>query len=259
MIEAVVVGLVRAMRWRLDIDGVEHVPTEGGAVLTFNHHSYCDFVMIAWGVVRDRGRPLRFLAKREMWESAATRWMVRWGDAVPVDRASRSSRRGALVDAIRALEQGDLVVVAPEQTISRSFELLPFSTGAVRMAQQAGVPVIPSVSWGTQRFATKGRGVHLVTRLPVLVRYGEPVHLAPDEDPRAATERLRDRTAAMLEEVQRAYPDTPSRGDDWWQPARLGGSAPSHEEVLSTYRRRERGWRRGRSGAQEGGEPEASG
>lgn len=244
VIETVVVGLVRTLRWRLDTEGIEHVPERGGAVLTFNHHSYFDFVMIGWDVVRELRRPLRFLAKRELWESPATRWIMRWGGAVPVDRRDASSRHGALAAAIRALERGELVVVAPEQTISRSFELLPFSTGAVRMAQQAGVPIVPCVGWGTQRFATKGRGVHLATRIPVVVRYGEPMHVGKGEDPRIATKRLRETTAGMLDEVQRRYPDTPGPGDDWWLPARLGGSAPPHDEVLDSYQRRRRRWAR---------------
>lgn len=227
----------RILRWRIDVGGLEHVPTAGGAVLAFNHHSYVDFVMAAWDVVIRLGRPVRFLAKREVWQSKA-RIIVALAGAVPVDRGDASSRQGAYAEAVAALRRGELVAVAPEQTISPSFELLPFRTGAVRMAQQAGVPIVPVVGWGSQRFAAKGQGFHLRLRLPVTVRYGDPIHVAPDEDPVAATELLRDRMVAMLDEVQRGYPDTPTPGDDWWVPARLGGSAPDHAEVLAEHQRR---------------------
>ena len=231
------------MRWDVRVTGLEHVPREGGAVVAFNHHSYFDFVMAAYDIVLRLGRPLRFLAKREVWRSPWTGWIVRMGDAVPVDRGSAASRHGAFAAAVSALEAGDLVAIAPEQTISRSFDLLPFRTGAVRMAQLAGVPIVPAAGFGTQRFAAKGQGIHFARRIPVLVRYGEPFHVGPDEDPVAATARLQERFEALLAQVVEEYPDRPTPGDDWWYPARLGGGAPTHEEILADHHRRaERDW-----------------
>lgn len=258
IIAAIVIAVVRVQRWRVDVRGLQHVARRDGAVVVWNHHSYVDFAMVAWAIVRRLGRPVRFLAKREVWQSRWLGWTVRWGQAVPVDRADSGSRHGAFDAAVAALRAGDLVGIAPEQTISRSFELLPFSTGAARMAQRAGVPIVPAVSWGSQRFATKGRGVRAAFGLPVLVRYGEPLHVGSGEDPRAATDRLRSRMATMLDELQRAYPDRPTAGDDWWQPARLGGSAPPHEEVLAEYRQRARRWHEG-SESTGPGHPDTSG
>jgi 1-acyl-sn-glycerol-3-phosphate acyltransferase len=241
LIATLVVGLVRALRWRLRIEGLEHVPRRGGAVLAFNHHSYFDFVMLAWAPVLRLKRPVRFLAKREVWASRWTGWIVRWGEAVPVDRSSASARAGAFDAAAQALRQGDLVAVAPEQTISRSFELLPFRTGAARMAQQGGVPIVPVVGWGSQRFATKGRKLRWVTRLPVVVRFGPPLSVAPDEDPVAVTAELQARMTRMLDEVQRGYEGGVPAGA-WWVPARLGGGAPAHDDVLRDHLTRTSGW-----------------
>src|SRR5690606_4335674 len=106
-------------RWRVRVEGLEHVPRDRAAVLVYNHHSYFDFVMVGWAIVRALHRPARFLAKRELWGNPLTRWIVEGLRAVPVERGSSSGRHGALDAAIDALEQGDLVVVAPEQTISR--------------------------------------------------------------------------------------------------------------------------------------------
>jgi 1-acyl-sn-glycerol-3-phosphate acyltransferase len=228
--------------WGVRVGGLEHVPRRGGAVLVYNHHSYFDFIMVAWDIVRRLHRPLRFLAKAELWGRWTVRPIVRGALAIPVDRAQASGRHGALDAAVAALRAGDLVVVAPEQTISRSFELLPFKSGAVRMAQAADVPIVPVVGWGTHRFLTKGHGPHLARRIPVIVRYGAPLHIAADEDPVAATQRVRGVMAAQLDEVQRSYPDRPRPGRGWWQPARLGGTAPDHASVLGEHRRRERGW-----------------
>jgi len=226
----VVVALVRLARWRIDVQGLRHVPQQGGAVLAFNHHSYVDFLMLAWAPVRLLRREIRFLAKREIWESPRTRWAVKLVHAVPVDRDSATARNGAFDAASDALKAGDLVAVAPEQTISRSFELLPMRTGAVRMAQQAGVPIVPVIGWGSHRFATKGHKPRLLTGLPVTVRYGEPLHVPPDADPRAVTDELRERMSAMLHEVQEAYPDGHPAGEHW-VPARLGGSAPTPDQI----------------------------
>jgi 1-acyl-sn-glycerol-3-phosphate acyltransferase len=141
LLAAIVTTLVRVLRWRIDVRGLEHVPRRGGAVLAFNHHSYLDFIMVAWPVVRRARRPVRFLAKREVLDSRKVGWMARKVGAVPVDRGSAEARSAALDAAVAALRDGDLVVVAPEQTISPSFELLPLRTGAARMAQAAGVPI----------------------------------------------------------------------------------------------------------------------
>lgn len=232
-----VLTFVRVQRWRVHVEGLDHLPRSGGAVLTFNHHSYLDYVMVAWAPVLERRRPVRFLAKREIWASRWTGWLVRWAEAVPVDRSSDRARADAYGAAVDALVSGDLVAVAPEQTISPSFELLPFRTGAVRMAQRAGVPIVPAVGWGTHRFATKGVGVRAAFGIPVTVRYGSPVEVGPDDDPVEATARLEQRMAELVDEVQRDYPDGTPAGA-WWVPARLGGGAPSHAEVLRAHEAR---------------------
>ena len=229
------------LRWRVQVVGIDHVPRDRGAVLVYNHHSYCDFVMVGWNIVRRLGRPARFLAKSEIWRHPVGRWILDNARAVPVERGSSTGRLGALDAAVEALRAGDLVVVAPEQTISRSYDLLPMKSGAVRMAQQAGVPIIPVAGWGTHRFLTRGHGLRWAPRIPVVVRYGEPMTIAADEDVRAATERVRRRLATLVDEVQRTYPDGTPAGA-WWVPARLGGGAPTHDEILAEYHQRDAGW-----------------
>jgi 1-acyl-sn-glycerol-3-phosphate acyltransferase len=243
VIASLVIALVNLARWKVRVEGLEHVPRDSGAVLAFNHHSYVDFLMVAWAPVRKLKRPVRFLAKREIWSSRWVGWVVRWGEAVPVDRTSATARAGAFDAAAESLQQGDLVAVAPEQTISRSFDLLPLRTGAARMAQLAGAPIVPVIGWGSHRALTKGQPKRLALGIPVTVRFGEPIHPRPDEDPAQVTERLRERMAAMLDEVQRSYPDGLPE-DAPWVPARLGGSAPDHDDVVRQEQERTRGWKR---------------
>ncbi len=230
------------LRWRFDVEGVENLPVRGGAVLAWNHHSYLDPGVVGWGPYRRLGRPVRFLAKEELFDKPGLGWILQSSGQIPVARASRSGRREAFEAAVTKLRAGELVAVAPEETISESFELLPYTTGAVRMAQQAEVPIVPTVAWGAHRVATKGHRVRLLFGLPVLVRFGRPRRVPPDDDPKTATERLRETMAEMLDEVQRAYPVEPGSGDDWWVPRRLGGSAPPHQVVLRDHRERGAEW-----------------
>jgi len=241
LIKALVVPVLWLLRWRIDVRDIHHVPSEGGAVLAFNHHSYADAIMVAWGVVLHARRPLRFLAKREACDSRWIGWLTRWVAAIPVDRASSTARANALQEAEVALRAGDLVTIAPEQTISESLELLPFRLGAARLAIAADVPIIPCIGWGSQRCVGPDRRLARFMRLPVTVRFGEAMRPVAGEDAAAFTRRLRRRMIDMLDEVMRAYPDGLPAGATW-VPARLGGGAPPHDAVLALHRARVREW-----------------
>ena len=236
--------------WEVTVEGLEHVPSDGGAVLAFNHHGYVDVVFVAWGPVVELRRPVRFLAKAELFRHWASGWLVRAADAVPVERRASGgdSRAHAFAAAVDTLEHGDLVAVAPEQTISESYELLPFKPGVARMATEAQVPIVPAVGWGSHRAVPKGRPMRLRRGIPVVIRYCEPVHPRPGEPPSVLLERLHQVMATALEEVQRGYPDDPVPGDDWWVPARLGGSAPDHASVVAAHQARFRALRERRDG-----------
>lgn len=215
------------LAWRPRTHGADHLPQRGGAVLAWAHTSHVDFLVTARQVLVATGRPVRFLAMRELWDSARFGWLPRVADAVPVDRGSADGRADALQDAVVALEDGHLVMVAPEGTIGTTLDLLPLRTGAVRMAQRAGVPVVPTASWGTHRLSTTGHGPHLLAArgVDVAVAFGEPLHVAPDEDVTAATARLEDALRGLLHRLQEECCDGTPAGA-WWVPARLGGGAP---------------------------------
>lgn len=231
-------------RWRIRVEGVENVPSRGGAILAFNHHSYADAVMLAWGVVLRAKRPLRFLAKREACEGRWIGWVTRWISVIPVDRGSAGGRAQALAGAEQALKVGDLVAIAPEQTISDSLELLPFRAGPARLALTTGAPIVPVIGWGSQRFIGPQRRLGKVIGLPVTVRFAEPIVPQPEEDVVALTARLRATMERELDAVQRSYPDGLPAGAHW-VPARLGGAAPLHASVLRDHEDRMRDWNRG--------------
>lgn len=232
--------VMRLQAWRITVIGAEHLPRRGGAVLATNHTSFWDFFTAGALPFRSWGRPLRILAKASLFDAPIFGWIMQRAGHIPVHRGAGGD---ALRDAVAALRADELVLVLPEQTISPSFELLPFKTGAVRMAAAAGVPVVPTVSWGSHRFHTVGRAPLLRWRLPVTVAYGEPLWPTADDDPVSLTEQLRARTAALLDQVQRGYPDGTPAGA-WWVPARLGGGAPTEDEARSHLERLSERWKR---------------
>ena len=235
-------AIMGVQRWRVAGEGLEHVPRRGGAVVAANHASYWDFFLAGRAPYLAWGRPARILAKEALFSVPLFGAVMRRAEHIPVHRGSGAE---ALASATAALRAGELVLVLPEQTISRSFDLLPFKSGAARMAIEAQVPLVPVVTWGSHRFHTKQRPMRPRWRLPVSVRYGPPLHPGPEDDPVEVTERLRERMAAMLDEVQRGYPDGLPAGA-WWVPARFGGGAPPHEQVLAEERERAAVWRRER-------------
>ncbi|AXI76689.1 lysophospholipid acyltransferase family protein [Peterkaempfera bronchialis] len=218
----------RALDLRIEVEGAHHVPRQGGAVLVSNHISYLDFLFAGLGAWKSARRHTRFMAKDDVFRHRVSGPLMRGMRHIPVDRTDGQPAYDA---AVRALRAGEVVGVFPEATISRSFTLKKFKTGAARMAADAQVPLLPVIVWGTQRLWTKGRPRQLTRRhTPVTLRIGEPIHLTPQDRPVMVTRRLRQAMADLLDHAQHSYPDKPSGPDDrWWLPAHLGGSAPTLE------------------------------
>ncbi len=231
--------VMRLQRWEFDVEGIEHVPQRGGAVIAANHTSYWDFFAAGRGPYRAWGRPVRILAKASLFDTPVFGRVLRHTGHIPVHRSAGTR---AYTSAVAALRRGELVLVLPEQTISPSFELLPLKSGVVRMAAAADVPVVPAVTWGTHRFHTVGRRPRWTWRLPVSVAYGRPLVPSLAADAGTAMAELRERLLGLLERVQRRYPDGAPPGA-WWVPQRLGGSAPSPAEVAEHLAALERRWR----------------
>ncbi|WP_243794312.1 1-acyl-sn-glycerol-3-phosphate acyltransferase [Saccharopolyspora gloriosae] len=223
--------MFRVLDNRLRVTGTEHIPHAGGAVIACNHVSYLDFIFCGLGA-QPAKRLVRFMAKKEIFTNRIAGPLMRGMHHIPVDRAAG---KGSYDEAVARLRAGEVVGVFPEATISRSFTVKPIKSGAVRMAADAGVPVVPMALWGTQRLWTKGRPRTLTKRhVPIHIHAGEPFHPAPDDDPEALTQDLRSRMSAILDDLQAGYPDQPAGEEDrWWLPAHLGGTAPTPDEAAA--------------------------
>jgi 1-acyl-sn-glycerol-3-phosphate acyltransferase len=219
--------MFRVLDLRIEIDGAEHIPAAGGAVLASNHVSYLDFIFCGLGA-QPAKRLVRFMAKKSVFAHKVSGPLMRGMHHIPVDRDAGSA---AFQEAIAALSAGEVVGVFPEATISESFTVKELKSGAARLAHEAGVPLIPMVVWGPHRLWTKGRPKNLTKRhVPVIIQIGEPMETSENAD--ATTAELRVRLGALLDAAQRAYPERPSRPDEtWWLPAHLGGTAPLPDAV----------------------------
>lgn len=221
--------LVAAMKWDVRVHGAEHIPTSGPALLASNHIGYLDFVFIGWGAL-ERGRLVRFAAKKEVFDHRIAGPLMRGMKHIQVDRFGGAD--AAVTASVEAMRRGEVVGMFPEGTISRSFLPAAGKTGAARMAMESGAPLIPTAVWGTQRILTKDRPKNLQRGVVIDVRYGAPVLCGPQDDPTEVTKRLMDAINKLVEAAAREYPQQPAgAGDRWWLPASLGGTAPTVEEA----------------------------
>ncbi len=221
-----VIGTIKLF-WRylglkMDFSGEENVPREGGAILAINHISYFDFALAGTAVLPVK-RYVRFMAKKEIFDNKLAGPLMRGMHHINVDRSNGSA---SFVAALRALRGGEIIGIFPEATISKSFEIKELKTGVVRLAMGAGVPVIPTIIWGSQRLWTKGVPRDLRRKhVPITVVVGEPIYFTKDQDVAQAEADLRATMISMLHKVQDSYPD--SHVGQRWAPLRLGGSAPA--------------------------------
>lgn len=219
-------GWFKAMDFRFSITGEEHIPQDSGAVLAINHISYVDFIMAGLGP-RSVNRLTRFMAKRETFDHPLTGVIMRNCKHISVDRADG---QGSYDEAVRYLREGELVGVFPEATISRSFLIKDLKTGAVRMAEDADVPLIPLILWGTQRIVTKDHPRDLSRHKTISITIGEP--LRPDGATAVEkTKQLHAHMTAMLDKAISEYPEEEQPPGSWWLPASYGGTAPTPERA----------------------------
>ena len=207
---------------KFDFSGDEHIPRKGGAILASNHVSYLDFAIVGTAAL-PVGRLVRFMAKKEIFDHKIAGPLMRGMHHINVDRSNGSA---SFVAALRALKSGEIIGIFPEGTTSTSFEIKELKSGAVRLAMGAGVPIIPTIIWGSQRIWTKGIKRNLKrNNFPVSVVFGEPIFYERGGNVEKSELHLRQTLLAMLYQVQENYPD--SHVGQRWAPARLGGTAPA--------------------------------
>lgn len=159
------------------------LPQSGPFIMSPNHYSEIDPVAMG-AAVWHLGRLPRFMAKASLFRVPVLGWLLSASGQIPVERtgASRASIRGGAMGAANALiERKSAVIVYPEGTLTRDPDLWPMrgKSGAVRLALESGVPLIPVAHWGTQTLMPRyGKKVHPFPRKTIHVAVGEPLDLS---------------------------------------------------------------------------------
>ncbi|WP_345750526.1 lysophospholipid acyltransferase family protein [Microbacterium rhizophilus] len=219
-----VVGLLARIR----ITGAEKLPREGAYILSPNHVSELDPVIVAVGIWR-LGRAPRFMAKDSLFRIPVLGAALRATGMVPVSRtSSRDSAAQTMSQATALVADGRGVIVYPEGTLTRDPDLWPMrgKSGAARLALAGDMPLIPVAQWGVQDIMGRyARGISVwPPRKLVRMTIGDPVDLSDlkdrPTDPAAiveATRRLMTAITALLEEIrgEQAPPDR-------WDPSSHG-------------------------------------
>lgn len=156
------------------VEGLEKVPRTGPVILAANHISYMD--PVAMGCALER--PIRFLAKEELFRIPLLSPLIRGLGAFPVKRGTGD--RGALRTSLEILNQGHCFGIFPEGQRNKTKQrLLPFKPGAAMLAAKSGAVVVPIALLGTKGWVGK-----------ITVRIGDPLRFPETEESRPSKEAL---------------------------------------------------------------------
>ncbi len=183
--------------------GLEHIPAEGPVLIVSNHISYLDPIYTAV-FVHFRGRIPRFLAKVDLWSKPVLGRALIGAEQIPVYRGSTEAT-ASLQAAEQALDEGKLVLIYPEGTVTRDPDRWPMRsrTGIARLALARDVPVVPVVHWGTHRvYDHYTRRFRPLPRGEVVVRAGAPVDLSAYRTQPVDSALLREVTDLLMGRVR---------------------------------------------------------
>jgi putative phosphoserine phosphatase/1-acylglycerol-3-phosphate O-acyltransferase len=171
---------------RFDVEGLEHIPQSGPAIIAANHRSYFDPLAVGFTLAKS-GRPTRFLGKKEVFDAPVVGDMARAFGGIRVERGSGSDE--PLNKAGEALRAGELVAIMPQGTIPRGkafFEPeLQGRWGTAKLAAMSDAAVIPVGLWGTEKVWPRSARLpnfgNVIDPPTVRIRIGEPVKLSGDD------------------------------------------------------------------------------
>jgi 1-acyl-sn-glycerol-3-phosphate acyltransferase len=178
-------------------EGFEHIPATGPFIIASNHLSLFDVLLMGAYLPR---HPF-FMAKRELYRYPILSWLIRLAGSFPVHRGENDA--WALRQAARVLEAGQALYIFPEGTRSgRTAQLRRGKVGAVKLALEHQVPLVPAAIWGTQRLRPGFRNVNRAS-----VRVAPPLDVVSQAGPPPySRDTLRELTALLMEQIAAMLP-----------------------------------------------------
>lgn len=159
-----------AFLWRWEVEGLDNLPAEGGAIIAPNHLSVFDHFAVAASLPRR----ITYVGKAEYMDSWKTRYAFPALGMIPIDRGGGTAAERALDKAAELLDAGELFGIYPEGTRSRTGDLHKGHTGAARLALRTGSPIIPVGLQGTLEVQPPDASLPRPFRT-LRVRVGRPV------------------------------------------------------------------------------------
>lgn len=161
--------------YRVEVRGTENIPARGGVILVANHESLFD----PWLLALATPRPVRYMAKSELWRYAPVGRALEAFGAFPVERGAGDAT--AISNAAELLRRGEVLGIFPQGT-SKQLESRPFHRGAARLALATGAPIVPIRLVGTRGFPRPGRPpAQVIVGAPISVEPGKPTLVAAKE------------------------------------------------------------------------------
>ncbi|MCU1571823.1 MAG: 1-acyl-sn-glycerol-3-phosphate acyltransferase [Naasia sp.] len=188
---------------RLRILDGEKVPETGAFVLAPNHYSEIDPIVMGWAAWHI-GRAPHFFTKSSLFKIPLVGAVLRSTGQLPVERAGGTGSRASLEAAAKVVAAGGCVVVYPEGSLTRDPDLWPMrgKSGAVRVALEHGIPVIPAAHWGTQNLLARyGKKLRVFPRAKITVRFGDPVDLSRFQGRPIDASVLAEATEAVMDDI----------------------------------------------------------
>ncbi len=164
--------------WDVTIEGAENIPQRGPAIICPNHLSFCDSVFVPYALPRR----VWTIGKAEYLDDWKTKDLFPAMGMIPIDRAGGAASQVALDTAADVLAGDRLFMMYPEGTRSRSGHLHKARTGAARLSQRTGAPIIPTGHSGTLAVQPPDQFM-MKTGLPVSVKFGKPMFISDYGDP----------------------------------------------------------------------------
>ncbi|SER88003.1 acyl-[acyl-carrier-protein]-phospholipid O-acyltransferase / long-chain-fatty-acid--[acyl-carrier-protein] ligase [Vreelandella subterranea] len=164
-------------RYRVDVQGLQNLPAQGGVLLLGNHISWVDWAMVQIA----SPRPVRFVMLRSVYQRWYLNWFFKALGCIPIERGSGAEK--ALADVAEQLNAGEVVCLFPEGAISRTGQLGEFRRGYERACNMANpdVKIVPFYLrglWGSQ-FSRSSSKLKELRNAPlhrsVVVAFGKPL------------------------------------------------------------------------------------
>ena len=152
---------------RLDVIGHRNIPISGGVILAPNHISYLDPLLLGVAVKRK----VYSMAKEELFKNAILRFVMTHLNAFPVKRGKMD--RYALKRSLQILNQGKVLNVFPEGTISLNGNTIEGKPGVAWLALKANVPIVPVKIIGSEKLLPDGKVFPRMGRAKII--FGQPI------------------------------------------------------------------------------------